>query len=263
MEIPFVRWFPVIATRRSRRKYDPAPPIPIETLDGLQKVCAEFKPFPDARAALITDHAEKAFKFILGSYGTIVGAKIAIAFIGNINNRHIPEEIGYFGEGIVLEAGALGLSTCWMTGTFSPKGIGELVTIKNDEKVFAVTPVGIPSESKSLTEGFLSGFGRSHQRKPLSAMFTGIAENEWPEWFKPALESARLAPSAMNRQPWHFILESHSITISAPKSKVDKYSSTRLDCGITMLHLEVAALNQGIKGRWELLEAPLVARFKF
>src|SRR5271157_1552597 len=130
MEIPFARWYPVIATRRSRRRYNPAQPIPTETLVGLQKVCNEFRPFPDARAALITDHAEKAYKFILGSYGTIEGAKIAIAFIGNINNRHIPEEIGYFGEGIVLEANALGLSTCWMTGTFSPKAIGELVALR-------------------------------------------------------------------------------------------------------------------------------------
>jgi hypothetical protein len=37
--------------------------------------------------------------------------------------------------------------------------------------------------------------------------------------------------------------------------------SKRLDCGIAMLHIEVAALDCGVKGKWELLEAPRVAKF--
>jgi hypothetical protein len=31
---------------------------------------------------------------------------------------------------------------------------------------------------------------------------------------------------------------------------------------IAMLHVEVAALNDGIKGKWEFLESAQVARFK-
>ena len=35
----------------------------------------------------------------------------------------------------------------------------------------------------------------------------------------------------------------------------------RLDCGVAMLHIEVAALDCGVRGRWEFLKAPKVARF--
>ncbi len=35
----------------------------------------------------------------------------------------------------------------------------------------------------------------------------------------------------------------------------------RLDCGIAMLHIELGALSKGVKGRWELLKQPQVARF--
>jgi hypothetical protein len=35
-----------------------------------------------------------------------------------------------------------------------------------------------------------------------------------------------------------------------------------LDCGIAMLHIEVAALNAGMKGKWEFLKSPQVARFR-
>jgi hypothetical protein len=108
----------------------------------------------------------------------------------------------------------------------------------------------------------MSGGAKSHQHKLLSSMIQGQPETEWQPWMRPALEAAHLAPSAMNRQPWQFAIGPNSITISTDKSKVDKYSSTRLDCGIAMMNLEVACLNHGTKGRWELLEAPLVARFK-
>ena len=43
--------------------------------------------------------------------------------------------------------------------------------------------------------------------------------------------------------------------------KLNLTSDKRLDCGIAMLHIEVAALNCGVKGKWELLASPQVARF--
>jgi hypothetical protein len=150
MEIPFARWYPAIAIRHSRRTYDIHKTVPAEIIAGLQKICDEFRPFPDARTVLITENAEQIYKFVMGSYGTIQGAKIALAFIGDLNNRHISEEIGYTGEGIILEATSLGLSTCWMTGTFRPGVAKELAKIKGDERVFAVSPVGFAIESKSL-----------------------------------------------------------------------------------------------------------------
>ena len=65
----------------------------------------------------------------------------------------------------------------------------------------------------------------------------------------------------MNRQPWRFYVEPNGITISVDNSLLEWGISKRLDCGIAMLHIEVAALDSGVKGRWELLEAPQVARF--
>ena len=94
MEIPFSRWYLAISARHSRRTYDPIKPIPPEILSSLQKVCDEFRPFPGARTIVITENAEQIYKFVFGSYGTIQGARVALAFIGDMNNRHMPEEIG-------------------------------------------------------------------------------------------------------------------------------------------------------------------------
>jgi hypothetical protein len=109
----------------------------------------------------------------------------------------------------------------------------------------------------------MSRFGRNWQRRTLSDLVTGLEEKDRPVWMKAALEAARLAPSAMNRQPWRFQVDKESITVSAdsvvnPTMVVSK----RLDCGIAMLHVEVGALASGVKGSWELLKSPRVARFK-
>ncbi|MCK5434646.1 MAG: hypothetical protein KAI42_05135, partial [Dehalococcoidales bacterium] len=71
----------------------------------------------------------------------------------------------------------------------------------------------------------------------------------------------RLAPSAVNRQPWGFNVEDDGITVFVRTSGPEFNISKRLDCGIAMLHIEVAALSSNVKGDWKLLEAPRVGHF--
>jgi len=262
MEIPFSRWHAAIPIRRSRRRYNR---IPLETpqLAELQTVCREFRPYSQARAELITKSPDEVLRGIVASYGKIKGAQALIAFIGDIDDRYVNEKIGYTGEGIILEATAMGLGTCWVGGSmFFRRGLAEsIVGAGEKERVFAVTPVGHAAEVFSFAERAQTAFGMLHRRKPLAEMVSGLDEKEWPNWIKAALEAARLAPSAVNRQPWRFYVEPNSMTISVDSSLVEWGISKRLDCGIAMLHIEVAALDCGVKGQWELLGAPKVAKF--
>jgi len=57
-------------------------------------------------------------------------------------------------------------------------------------------------------------------------------------------------------------VEPDSVTVSVNTIGREYGLSKRLCCGIAMLHIEVAALNCGMRGSWEFLEPPLVARFK-
>ena len=90
---------------------------------------------------------------------------------------------------------------------------------------------------------------------------TGLDENDYPRWILSALQAARLAPSAANRQPWRFHVDSKSITISVNSLRREYGVSRRLDCGIAMLHIDVAARNSGIDGNWEFLTQPHVAKY--
>jgi len=209
----------------------------------------------------VSKPAKGIFKGIVGGYGKVSGAPAFIAFIGDMRAPSVQEEVGYTGEGIILEATALRLNTCWVGGFFRPENVASLVEIRDKERVLAVTPVGYASRFKSLAERLMTGFGFTHRRLSLSKLVSGGRVDNLPEWAKVSIEAARLAPSAINRQPWGFDVDSNGITVFVRTSGPEFSISKRLDCGIAMLHIEVAASNFGIKGAWELLETPRVGRF--
>ncbi len=211
---------------------------------------------------MVTQSPDEVFKGAIGNYGKIKGATSFIAFIGDSTDPHEQERVGYTGEGIILEATSLNVGTCWVGGFFRPEVAGSLVGIGPNEKVLAVTPVGCVDEEWSLEEKIMTGFGVTHHRKSLKELTTGLEETVWPRWVRAALEAARLAPSAVNRQPWRFDVRYDSITVSTDNLINTYRISKRLDCGIAMLHIEVAAGKYGIQGEWEFLEAPKVARFR-
>jgi hypothetical protein len=260
MEIPASRWHAAVARRRSRRRFNSAELEP-DVEAHVRSVCEGFRPFPEARAELIPGSPDKIFKGAIGPYGKIKGAPAAIAFVGDMTDPHIQEKVGYMGEGIILEATAMDLATCWVGGFFRPKAVASFIRIEANEKVLAVTPVGHAVDGLATEEKIMTGFGRNHRRKPLADMVTGVAVSALDGWKKAALEAARIAPSAVNRQPWRFHLDRDCITVSSAGSRIEFGVSTRLDCGIAMLHVEVAALDCGVKGEWQLLTKPDVARF--
>jgi hypothetical protein len=91
MEIPFSRWFAVIARRRSRRLFD-SEPIDTGLLARLKTVCEEFRPFKEARAVLVTHSPDMVFKGAIANYGKIKGAPAFAAFIGNMGDSHVHEK---------------------------------------------------------------------------------------------------------------------------------------------------------------------------
>ena len=262
MDIPFSRWHSVIKKRRSRRHFDPNRLIEPDALAALDTFCKQFAPFPHVRSCLITESVESVFKGIIGSYGKIKGPPAFIAFIGNMDYPFVQEEVGYTGEGIILETTALGLNTCWVAGFFRPEIVASLIEVSSEERILAVTPVGYARKFETLEEKIMTGFGRTHNRLPLSKLVSGLVRERWPEWVSASLEAGRLAPSAMNRQPWGFKVEDDGIKVFVRTGRPEFNVSKRLDCGIAMLHVEVAALDFGCKGEWEFLQSPEVAKFK-
>jgi nitroreductase len=261
MDIPNARWYTVIQQRRSRRRFDLQRPVQPADLAALDRICREFRPFPGTRSILVNNPSNDIFKGILGSYGKVTGAPAFLAFVGDATDPFVQEVTGYTGQGAILEATALGLSTCWVGGFFNPRITASLIEIKPGERILAVSPVGYPLESESLQDKIMAGFGRNHKRLPVSSLVSSRSDEKPAPWINAAIESARLAPSAANRQPWGFEVQEDGITVFVRTLGPGFGVSKRLDCGIAMLHLEIAAATSGIRGEWQFLQPPQVARF--
>jgi nitroreductase len=259
MEVPVASWYEAISRRHSRRTYTSRVPE-AGKLSRLDHVCREFRPFPEVRSELLRSSPEAVFKGILGNYGRVKGAPMYIAFIGRMDSPRVQEAAGYTGEGVILEATALGLATCWVGGFFRRDSVRQHIEIQAGEKVLAVTPVGYAADRKDRSEKFLSGVVRSHRRKPLAVLIAGETS---PAHLEKAFSAARLAPSAQNRQPWRFRIEGNTVIVTTDKSFSTSSVSRRLDCGIAMLHFELGARAAGVIGRWEILSSPDVAKFIF
>ncbi len=248
MQLPVARWLDAVATRRSRRAYD-GRPLAAEDLAELDALCRGFIPWLDARAVLVEQPEVDVFRGLLGSYGKIHGAPSVVVFVARSDGdgpalRHL----GYVGEGVVLEATARGLGTCWVSGFFDAGKARKLVELAAGDRVVAVTPLGHPLATETQTERVMQGVASSHNRKPLDEIAPG--HRDWPTWAQKAAACARLAPSATNRQPWRFAFEDGDFLLCRNSRRDLPRTSKWLDLGIASLHVELAARAEGVEGSW-------------
>jgi nitroreductase len=257
LEIPVNSWYDAISLRHSHRKYSGEVPKDDVTAQ-IEKVCDEFRPFPGARAVLVKDSGKDVFKGAVGEFFyKVTETPYYIVFIGDMDAPNVQSITGYLGEGVILEATALGLNTCWVGGFYRPDGVLKKVNLESAERILGITPIGY-SKDEADRVGVSS---KQYRRKNLEELVTsGDIESE--KWVRFAIEAARIAPSAANRQPWRFNITDDSITVSSNSLRKEFRVSRRVDCGIAMLHLELGALSNGVHGSWEFLELPGVARYK-
>jgi len=254
-------WLAAVARRHSRRAFD-GRPVDSATLDALDAVCVGFRPFPDARAVLVRAPEVDVFTGALGLYGKVKNAPHVLLLIGDERSEFCDQHVGYVGEAAVLEATALGLDTCWVGGFFSVARTKKLTGLAPGERVLAVSPVGVAMGGLGFGERGMRRMAGSHQRKSVAEIAPDARSGGWPEWAVAAVETARLAPSAINRQPWRFRFDAGALVIARDNGIEYPRVSKRLDCGIAMLHAELGARATGVHGAWrDLSTGDDVARF--
>ena len=126
------------------------------------------------------------------------------------------ENIGFLFQQMDLYLQTLGLGVCWLgMGRMNPK----TTTQVEGMKFVIMLAFGHPKGDQ------LRHDGKGFKRKPMEQI-TDKAD--------PRLKPARLAPSAVNSQPWYFTHEGDTIHVYCNKK------GSRLDAGIALAHLYVS-----------------------
>ena len=252
-------WLGVVGRRRSRRSYDGVPAEPWE-LERVEQLLERWRPYPDARVLLVTEPSPGVFTGIVGSYGKVSRAPHVLVFLAD-DADFSDQHMGYAGEAVILEATRLGLGTCWIGGFFNARKAADMVSLRPGERVLAVSPLGHASSRPSFGERTMAGLAGAHRRKSVQELAPDASGANWPAWAVAAVETARHAPSAMNRQPWRFRLEDGGLVLAKDNFVETPKVTKRLDIGIAMLHVELAAAAHGVDGAWTDLSGADVARF--
>jgi len=126
------------------------------------------------------------------------------------------ENIGFLFQQMDLYLQTLGLGVCWLgLGRMNPRSADNMEGMK----FVIMMAFGYPKGDQLRRDG--KGFKRKAMEK-----ITDSPDSK--------LEPARLAPSAVNTQPWYFTHEGDTIHVYCSKK------GSRLDAGIALAHLYVA-----------------------
>lgn len=209
-----------IQQRHSVRRYDNRPVEP-EKVEALQAIIDDCNHVSGLHIQLVT-YEPKAFASPLVHYGAFSGVNNYLAMIGPADDPKLDENIGYYGEKIVLEAQMMGLNTCWVALTF--KKNRKAFSIADGEKLRCVISLGY-----GVTQG------KGHRIKAIEKVARW--KGEMPEWFRRGVEAALLAPTAINQQKFIFTL--HDGNRVEARARWGFYEM--IDLGIVKYHFEVAA----------------------
>ena len=220
-----------IEIRCSRRNFH-GKAIDPTILLKLKEIAAECSASNGIRLELVTNNG-KAFSRFTKSYGMFSGVNDYVCLIADNRDITATERLGYYGELFVLHATNLGLSTCWVGGSFDRNTMP--VKLSENETIVCAILVGSTNEKRGFREKLIHSI--TH-RKTKTAEDMFVSDSTVPDWFMQGLEAVQKAPSAVNRQPVMFSYKNNKV--SASIKNMNNIMQV-LDFGIAKLHFEIGA----------------------
>lgn len=185
----------------------------------------------------IIDKADdNMFTGIIGSYGRVQNARSCAVFVGKKDVKDTLQELGYYGELFILDLLSDNIGTCWISGTFNKANVLKNLNLTDDYEIYAITPLGIPAESETGARALVKTLLKSKKRKDISEISNLDSLEITEDWMKTVTEAVRVAPSAMNVQPWYLIFSQNQIILRNEKGSSGKFD---IDIGIAKSHLEI------------------------
>lgn len=248
----------LIRERISVRTYDEKKEVTDEIVSKLNDYIDNLKgPFsPSVRFKIIRTKENPSGKGF-GTYGIIKGADTYIGAVVEKGYMAL-ENLGYEMEELILYATSLGLGTCWMGGTFKKSSFAKAMEVKDNEIFTIISPIGYKSEELRMVDKLFRK-GKGDRRKDwfdlffLKDFYTPLDKDADLGELNEAFENLRLAPSAVNKQPWRVVLDGKKVHFFkiGKQSQAEKDAHidlSEVDMGIALAHFDLTCKERGISG---------------
>lgn len=175
------------------------------------------------------------------SYGMISGTQdyILVGCDGTFNSL---VSAGYGIQRVLIDMLSGGVAACWVGGTFRKSAFSSVAKFSAGIGIVAVIPVGVPAERPGIVSRMTRLLGHSSSRKPFASLFEAADTSR----FKIPLEMMRIAPSALNRQPWTSVATDTRVAFGCK----DMSPTGLISFGVGLAQFSIACEELNISGRW-------------
>lgn len=231
--------YEAISVRKSIRKFEKRG-IEESLMEVLKRFTGELQPiFSEVPYEIVFHDAQQEKPAKKGRF--CVDAPCYISFLSE-DTREGQINAGFLMEQVVLFLTSRGIATCYQGNMrFSASCEGE-------KKELIVAAVGYPVHYLYREE---------NTAKRIALVKQCLFKEEAGKDVLTILRAANLAPSAMNAQPWRFVVYNNRIHVMTQKETffTQKTGCSKfLDTGIALAHMAIAAEELWLDTEWKILE---------
>jgi hypothetical protein len=256
--------YQAILARRSVRRYTGAA-LDQDKLAQVEQAMQRVDPLIPENNFQVLFHdgmlKDKDFVTSMGAYGYIVTPPHAIAPY-TTGKRHPLVDLGYRVEQIVVRLTALNVGTCYIGNLSRESANRGRLGLPVDSRCGALLVFGSPAKSAGdrAIDSVIRLIARCDTRLPVEQIFFhGTFDNPGlpPQGLSPIITAARLAPSAVNAQPWRFLWQDERLHLFVIRQNFKYGRGTNqeyrlYDGGICMANIKLALEALGMEGAWRL-----------
>ena len=246
--------------RHSTRRFD-GEPFSQETLSQAVAFAGSVEPLCQENQfdCLVKSTQEINIKEVVGAYGNIINPPHFLApYL--IGERYPLTDLGYRAAQMVIFLTAAGISTCFIGTIAHQKEACQMLALPPGSVFGAAVLIGKPGHgfTNQTIESLIHNFSTGDKRLPLEAIFFDQYfdyPQMPPEEIAHLIRFARRSPSAVNAQPWRFLLRDRLYLFATRQNpRYGKNFDYRYyDAGICMAHIHLAMRAAGKEHHWELL----------
>lgn len=266
--------YPYILSRKSIRGYDqrhfePADKARIELiLKNIQPLIAEYQ------FQVIFREREKGQDLIsvLGAYGRFISPPYyLLPYL--IGNQLAYVDLGYRVQQITIQLWSKGIGSCNIGCLSRQAKVRKDFQLPENAIIAAFLVIGYPAENSGidkLSNGAKAILGIRNRLPFMEICFQDSFEKHYePEglWRK-IIEAGCMAPSAVNAQPWRFLLHNNVLYLFSVQNGrkyllPENHHYALHDCGCCMANIDITLTAKGYEREWILLDGEIDEDLKY
>lgn len=250
-------------TRRSVRTFD-GNGIDEKVLNVLKEYAEEItNPYGIKIRFVFLDAAKNNL-----SSPVLVGEKYYVTAVAS-KQEHVEEAYGYSFQKLLMKAHELGLGTVWIGGTMPRDKFEAASDLKEGEIMPCVSPLGVAAHKMAMKETLMRKGVKADVRFDFDKLFftgdfsTPMSEQSAMEkGVLDVLLSVKVAPSAVNKQPWRIVIGGKKAHFYEKHDKgflTPDYDLQKIDIGIALYNFEAQLLSEGRKAQL-IIENPGITK---